>query len=82
MKLANIDACEIKVATVYVITCFMCDKELHLAATAIDSNVGDAAAMAATQGWHSYQTDDESCSIACPSCIKEVQENEAEAANA
>ncbi|MGL6124625.1 MAG: hypothetical protein ACRC1W_16880 [Shewanella sp.] len=76
MKLTNIDPAEITVIAVYVLTCYMCDKQLHLATE--DCSVGDVAFSAATQGWHSYQTADESCSIACPSCIKEVQENEAE----
>ncbi|MGI2144475.1 hypothetical protein [Shewanella frigidimarina] len=78
MKLANIELSEIRVVTFYVITCFMCDKQLHLAASEIEASVGDAAAMAASQGWHSYETSDESCSVACPRCIKEVQENQEE----
>lgn len=78
MKLANIDLSEIRVVSLYMITCFMCEKQLHLAASEIDASVGDAAAMAASQGWHSYETSDESCSVACPSCIKEAQENEGE----
>ncbi|WP_413472342.1 hypothetical protein [Shewanella baltica] len=79
MKLANVDLSEIRVVSLYVITCFFCEKPLHLAASEIDASVGDAAAMASSQGWHSYETADESCSVACPSCIKEAQENEAEA---
>lgn len=78
MKLANVDMSEIRVVSLYVITCFMCEKQLHLAASEIDASVGDAAAMAASQGWHSYETSDESCSVACPSCIKEAHENEGE----
>ncbi|GIU45459.1 hypothetical protein [Shewanella algidipiscicola] len=78
MKLAHVDLSEIRVVSLYVITCFMCEKQLHLAASEIDASVGDAAAMAASQGWHSYETADESCSVVCPSCIKETQENEGE----
>ncbi|MGI2124443.1 hypothetical protein ACRN9J_20090 [Shewanella baltica] len=78
MKLANVELSEIRVVSLYMITCFMCEKQLHLAASEIDASVGDAAAMAASQGWHSYETSDESCSVACPSCIKEAQENEGE----
>lgn len=78
MKLANVDLSEIRVVSLYVITCFMCEKQLHLAASEIDASVGDAAAMAASQGWHSYETSDENCSVACPNCIKEAQENEGE----
>ena len=74
MKLANVDLSEIRVVSLYVITCFMCEKQLHLAASEIDASVGDAA----SQGWHSFETSDESCSVACPSCIKEAQENEGE----
>ncbi len=76
MKLAQIDINEITIQAVYVIHCFMCDDAL-----AISSEVGaasDAAVTAASQGWHSYETADEYCSIACPSCIKEAQANEAE----
>ncbi|MCU8013664.1 hypothetical protein [Shewanella sp. SM74] len=79
MKLANIELSEIRVVSVYVITCFMCENQTHFAASEIDASVGDAAAMAASQGWHSYETADESCSVACPRCIKEAQENEVEA---
>ena len=78
MKLANVELSEIRVVSLYVITCFMCEKQLHLAASEIDASVGDAAAMAASQSWHSYETSAESCSVACPSCIKEAQENEGE----
>lgn len=80
MKLANIELSGIRVVSLYVVTCFMCENQLHLAASEIDASVGDAAAMAASQGWHSYETADETCSVACARCIKEAQENEAEAA--
>jgi hypothetical protein len=76
MQLANIDMSEISVQAVYVICCFMCDQELSLSAEI--GAVGDAGVVAASQGWHSYETSDESYSVACPSCIKEVQQNEAE----
>lgn len=79
MKLANIELSGIRVVSLYVVTCFMCENQLHLAASEIDASVGDAAAMAASQGWHSYETADETCSVACARCIKEAQENEAEA---
>jgi hypothetical protein len=76
MQLANVDMSEISVQAVYVICCFLCDQELSLSAEI--STVGDAAVVAASQGWHSYEISDESCSVVCPSCIKEVQQNEAE----
>jgi hypothetical protein len=75
MELANIDTTEIKAVTVYLVPCFMCEKELYVTA---DCNIGDVAHRAAAQGWHSYQTADETCSIACPTCIAEVTENELE----
>ncbi|WP_338725717.1 hypothetical protein V8687_18390 [Shewanella baltica] len=78
MKLANIELSEIRVVSLYVATCFMCENQLHLAASEIDASVGDAAAMAASQGWHSYETADETCSVACARCIKEAQDNEKE----
>lgn len=78
MKLAHIELSEIRVVSLYVVTCFMCENQLHLAASEIDASVGDAAAMAASQGWHSYETADETCSVACARCIKEAQANEAE----
>ncbi|MGE6433118.1 hypothetical protein [Shewanella baltica] len=73
MKLANVDMSEISVQAVYVINCFMCVNTLHLDAGI--GAVGDAAVIAASQGWHSYETDNETCSAACPNCIKEVREN-------
>ncbi|MGI2025561.1 hypothetical protein [Shewanella glacialipiscicola] len=80
MKLAHIDLSEIRVVSLYVITCFMCENQLHLAASEIDASysVGDAATIAASQGWYSFETADECCSVACPRCIKEVQQNEGE----
>jgi hypothetical protein len=78
MKLANIDLSEIRITSLYVVTCFMCENQTHFAAGDVDASVGDAAVMAASQGWHSYETSDEHCSVACPRCIKEVQQNEKE----
>lgn len=78
MKLSNIDVAEIKVTAVYMLSCFMCSKELHVNSEI--GSTGDVAMYAATKGWHSYETADEHCSIACPSCIQEVKENEKEAA--
>lgn len=79
MKLANVELSEIRVVSLYVITCFICENQTHILASETDSSVGDAAVMAASKGWHSYETSDESCSVACPRCIKEAQENEVEA---
>lgn len=79
MKLANVELSEIRITALYVITCFMCEKKLYLATTDSKDTVGDAADMAAVDGWHSYETAHETCSAACPDCIKEVQENEVEA---
>lgn len=76
MKLDRVDVNEITIQAVYVINCFMCDNTLYIPWT---SAAIDAAVAAASQGWHSYETADEHCSIACPSCIKEAKENEAEA---
>ena len=79
MKLADVEKSEINIASVYELKCFMCDKTLYIDFFGTGS-VSDAAKTAASQGWHSYETSSECCSIACPSCIKEVQENEAEGA--
>ncbi|HCD15488.1 hypothetical protein [Shewanella sp.] len=79
MKLANVELSEIRVVSLYVITCFMCENQTHFPASETDASVGDAAVMAASRGWRSYETSDESCSVACPRCIKEALEREAEA---
>lgn len=76
MKLDRVDVNEITIQAVYIINCFMCNNQLHISAEV--GAASDAAAMAASQGWHSYETADESCSVACPSCIKEAQANEEE----
>lgn len=72
MKLANVHASEIAIEAVFVFTCFMCNRVLYIGADV--GTVADAAGHAAAQGWHSYDTPDESCACACPSCIKEVME--------
>lgn len=79
MKLGNIGKSEIGVASVYEIRCFMCDTTLYIDFFGA-GGVSDASKTAASQGWHSYETSTECCSSACPSCIKEVQENERDSA--
>lgn len=74
MKLTPIDANEIKIIAVYVVCCMNCEKLLHIASE--DCNVGEAVSKAASKGWFSYATDDETGSVACPDCIKEISENE------
>ena len=76
MKLDRVDVNEITIQAVYIINCFMCNNQLHLSAEV--GAASDAAVAAASQGWHSYETADEHCSIACPSCIKEAKANEEE----
>ncbi|MGL4545508.1 MAG: hypothetical protein ACRCUU_08075 [Plesiomonas sp.] len=79
MKLANVELSEIRITALYVITCFMCGKELRMESRTSTATVRNAVDMAAAEGWHSYETAHETCSAACPDCIKEVQENEVEA---
>ena len=79
MILTQIDANEIKIIAVYVVCCMNCEKTLHIASD--DCNVGEVVSKAASQGWFSYATDDETCSVACPACIKEITENEQESEN-
>lgn len=79
MTLEPIDPNEIKIISVYVVCCMNCEKTLHISSE--DSNVGEVVSKAASQGWFSYATDDETCSVACPACIKEITENEQESEN-
>jgi len=75
MKLVNVDPTEVEVFHVFAITCFMCT-DTHFVSRA--KSVGEAIEKAAEAGWHGYETAGEVCSTACPKCIKEVRENEAE----
>ncbi|AVI66966.1 hypothetical protein CKQ84_14330 [Shewanella sp. WE21] len=75
MKLANIELSEIRITALYVVTCFTCGKELRIESREAEITVSDAVSMVSAQGWHSYETDNETCSAACPNCIKEVREN-------
>ncbi|MGL4711486.1 MAG: hypothetical protein ACRCWP_02665 [Shewanella sp.] len=75
IKLANVELSEINVKVSYVITCFMCDKNLLLEAQTPNATFDEVVNFATSQGWHSYETDDETCGAACPECIKEVREN-------
>ena len=76
MKLFNVDPTEVEVLSVFAINCFMCSDTHYISRV---TTVGDAIDHAAKDGWHGYETDGEVCSTACPRCIKEVKENEAEA---
>ncbi|MGS0695298.1 hypothetical protein [Shewanella sp. 0m-4] len=75
MKLLNVEPTEVEVLSVFVITCFMCTGTNYISRV---STVGEAINKAAADGWHGYETDGEVCSTACPKCIQEVKENEAE----
>lgn len=79
MKLANIELSEISVKVNYIITCFMCNKNLLLTTKTPDASFDEVVNFAKSEGWHSYETDDETCGAACPDCIKEVSENLTEA---
>lgn len=79
MKLANVELSEIRITALYVITCFMCGKELRMESRTSTATVKDAVDMAAVEGWKSYKTAHETCSAACPDCINEVYENEVKA---
>ena len=75
MKLLNVEPTEVEALTVFAINCFMCADTHYVSRV---STVGDAVDEAAKAGWYGYETEGEVCSTACPKCIKEVQENEAE----
>ncbi|NRD73235.1 hypothetical protein HQQ94_08260 [Shewanella sp. VB17] len=75
MKLFNVDPTEVEVLTVFAINCFMCANTHYVQR---ERTVGDAINSAAKDGWHGYEIDSETCSAACPTCIQEVKENEAE----
>jgi len=75
MKLLNVEPTEVEVLTVFAITCFMCTNKHYISGVRA---VGDAIDKAAEAGWHGYETAAEVCSTACPKCIQEVKENEAE----
>lgn len=77
MKLREVEPTELRVFHVFGVTCFMCGDNHYVTGA---STVGEAIAQAALAGWHGYETDGEVCSTACPKCIKEAEENEAEAA--
>jgi len=76
MKLSNVEIDEITVIAVYVVGCCNCENRLHLSTE--DCNVGEVAFKAASQGWHRVETADEITSIACPKCIREIKDNEAD----
>ncbi|MCL1050364.1 hypothetical protein L2755_12095 [Shewanella abyssi] len=73
MKTRDIEPTEIEVMSVFVITCFMCSEKHYVS---LVKSVSEAIQSASKEGWHGYETDDETCSTACPKCIKEARENE------
>ncbi len=74
LTLTDIDAGEIQVVTMYVISCFLCDATVHVEANG--NYISDAMNVAAANGWHGYTTEDETCSTCCPKCLAEVAANE------
>ncbi|PKG74821.1 hypothetical protein CXF86_11055 [Shewanella sp. GutCb] len=77
MKIRDIEPTEIEVMSVFVITCFICSEKHYIS---LVKSVSEAINSATKEGWHGYETTDETCSTACPKCIKEAQDNETEAA--
>ncbi|MFT5788036.1 hypothetical protein [Shewanella sp. GutDb-MelDb] len=76
MKLCNVEPTEVEAISVFVINCFNCADKHYVS---LCKTVQEATDAAAKEGWHGYETDDEVCSTACPKCIKEAIQNEAEA---
>ncbi|ABZ75880.1 conserved hypothetical protein [Shewanella halifaxensis HAW-EB4] len=75
MRLLNVEISEVEKLTLFAITCFMCDEKFYVTTA---STVEEAVDKAAAVGWHGYETIDEVCSTACPKCIANAKQDEAE----
>lgn len=65
---------EITLVTTAKCKCCNCDAEVVVDAP----NAEAAARLIAKQGWHAYERSDEVGGNACPSCIEEMRQLEAE----
>ncbi|MEC4729165.1 hypothetical protein HWQ46_27095 [Shewanella sp. D64] len=66
MKLVPIKVTQIKAVPAFIITCLICGGESYVLEV---GNVDQVINKATAEGWYGFESSDETCSTACPSCV-------------